>query len=86
MRIVGIRDGDLSITLRQGQNIWPEWTGSDTAEDIQGERYVFVDGAWHDASEFIATPADAEIVSSVTDARQARGLSQKEPAEISGIY
>ena len=48
---------------------------------------------WNELEAEIFTPeeiaesrARVEIISSIIDARQARGLSQKEPAEISGIY
>ena len=36
IRIEGIVDGDLNVTVKEGQPIWPEWTGENTAEDIAG--------------------------------------------------
>ena len=60
MRIEGIIDGNLKITLKHGQTIWPEWSGSDTSVDIQGDRYVYIDNAWHNADEFSQIPDDAE--------------------------
>ena len=43
-KIEGIMDGDLNVTIKQGQPIWPEWIDENIAEDLQGNRYVRVDG------------------------------------------
>ena len=51
IRIEGIVDGDLNVTIKEGQPIWPEWTGEDTATDIAGNEYVRVDGEWYPAEE-----------------------------------
>ena len=50
-RIEGIEEGDLTVTVKSGQDIWPEWTGEDSAEDIQKHRYVRNDGAWELSEE-----------------------------------
>ena len=55
MRIEGILDGNLNVTLKGGQPIWPEWTGENTAEDIAGNKYVKVDGEWYNEDE-VAEP------------------------------
>ena len=47
-RVEGIRDGDLKVTLKKDQPIWPEWTGENTAEDIQDNQYERIDGIWYD--------------------------------------
>ena len=47
LRIDGILDGDLNVTIKEGQNIWPEWTGETEATDLQADRYVLEDGIWH---------------------------------------
>ena len=51
IRIEGIVDGDLNVTVKQGQNIWPEWTDKDAASDIAGNDYARVDGEWYPADE-----------------------------------
>jgi hypothetical protein len=60
-RIEGILKNDLTVTLKKGQVIWPEHTGKDSAEDIQGEGFVRVDGEWYKADEAPETelPDDA---------------------------
>ena len=40
IRIEGIVDGDLNVTVKQGQNIWPEWIDKDAASDIAGNDYA----------------------------------------------
>ena len=55
IRIEGIMDGDLNVTVKEGQPIWPEWTGENTAEDIAGNKYVKVDGEWYNEDE-VAEP------------------------------
>ena len=51
VRIEGIVDGNLNVTIKQGQPIWPEETGEDTAEDIEGSKYVRVDDVWYSENE-----------------------------------
>ena len=46
--IKGIVDGNLNVTIKEGQPIWPEWTGENTAEDIQDNQYERIDGIWYD--------------------------------------
>ena len=50
IRIEGILDNNLNITVKKDQNIWPEQTGRTTAEDIQGDRFESVDGVWSAAA------------------------------------
>ena len=50
-KIEGILNNDLTITIKKGQPIWPEWTGDNTAEDIQGNEYVRVNDEWYLAEE-----------------------------------
>ena len=56
IRIQGIVDGDLNITVKADQQIWPEWTSEDTAEDVAGNEYVCVDGQWYPVEEAPAEP------------------------------
>ncbi|MBR6219322.1 MAG: hypothetical protein IKQ80_02020 [Clostridia bacterium] len=51
IRIEGIVDGKLNVTVKPGQPVWPEWTGSDAAEDIQGRGFVRVDSLWYNEDE-----------------------------------
>ena len=51
VRIEGIMDGDLDVTLKEGQPIWPEWTGGKTATDIAGNDYVRIDSVWYNEEE-----------------------------------
>ena len=51
IRIQGIVDGDLNITVKADQQIWPEWTGENTAEDIALNRYEQVEGEWYPEEE-----------------------------------
>ncbi len=44
-------DGDLNVTVKKDQSIWPEWTSEDTASDIGGNDYILVDGEWLSAEE-----------------------------------
>ena len=46
IHIEGIRNGSPSITVKEGQMIWPELTGEDTAADIAGNGYICVDWEW----------------------------------------
>ena len=50
-RVEGIRDGDLEITLKEGQPIWPEWTDKDSAEDLNGDKYELMDEVWYKEDE-----------------------------------
>ena len=47
LKVTGIQEGELQITLKQGQSVWPELTGEDTAQDLNGNRYERTDGVWH---------------------------------------
>ena len=45
-RVEGIESGDVSVTIKQNQPVWPEWTGENEAETLDGRRFVLVDGEW----------------------------------------
>ena len=60
-RIEGILDGDLTITIKQDQPIWPEWIGENIAEDLQGNRYVRVDGVWYPEEDAPVEEAGEEL-------------------------
>ena len=49
IRIEGVMDGDMNVTIKEDQPIWPEWTGEDAATDIEGNDYVYRDGVWYPA-------------------------------------
>ena len=47
-------DGNLNVILKEGQSIWPEWTGENSATDVAGNDFDRVDGVWYPAGD---TPA-----------------------------
>jgi hypothetical protein len=49
LRIDGIRDGNISVTIRKGQPIWPEKTDETNATDLNGTHYEYVDNVWQDS-------------------------------------
>ena len=49
MVIEDIASGDISITLKQDQPIWPEISGQNAAEDVNGARYTRVGEVWYPA-------------------------------------
>ena len=51
--IEGISVGNPVITIKQDQPVWPEWTGSDSAETIDGTKYQLIDGVWSEESELL---------------------------------
>ena len=54
-KVEGIRSGDPAVTVKKGQEIWPEWTGDATAEDIGGRKYTLSDTGWtEDESQQVA--------------------------------
>ena len=62
IRIEGIADGDLNVTVKEGQAIWPEWTGENTAEDIAGNRYEQVEGEWYPEEDAPTEPLPEDAV------------------------
>ena len=51
IRIEGVSTGDPQVTLKEGQPVWPEWTGEDTAQDAAGKEFVLVDEVWYPKGE-----------------------------------
>ena len=47
VQIEGLTDGNLTVTVKRDQPIWPEWTGPDTAETIDGRHFTLTDGRWY---------------------------------------
>jgi hypothetical protein len=45
-RVEGISTGEINITLKKDQPIWPEWTGPDTAETVDGKYYHLTEDEW----------------------------------------
>ena len=60
-KIEGIMDGNLNVTIKQGQPIWPEWIDENIAEDLQGNRYVRVDGVWYPEEDAPTDEAGEEL-------------------------
>ena len=47
LKVEGILDNELNVTIKKNQPIWAEWTGEDTAEDLNGIQYVQVEDEWY---------------------------------------
>ena len=45
-RVEGIEKGELNVTIKQNQPVWPEWTGENEAETQDGRRFVLEEGEW----------------------------------------
>ena len=45
-RVEGIKTGELNVTIKQNQPVWPEWTSEKEAETQDGRRFVLEDGQW----------------------------------------
>ena len=60
MKIERNDQGGMDVTLRQGQPVWPEWTDTDSAETIGGDRFIRVNGTWGQEVPVISSllPAD----------------------------
>ncbi|MBR0407691.1 MAG: hypothetical protein IJI53_06615, partial [Clostridia bacterium] len=46
LRIEGIVDDELNVTIKKDQPVWPEKTDDTHATDLNGTNYELVDGAW----------------------------------------
>ena len=57
-RIEGISTGDIVLTIKKGQSVWPEWIGDDEAEDLGGKQYRLEDGQWVEQTEKTDIQAD----------------------------
>ena len=53
-RVEGIENGELNVTIKQNQPVWPEWTGENEAETQDGRRFVLEDGEWRLDEDFAA--------------------------------
>ena len=47
-KVEGVARGDLFVTIKAGQPVWPEWTSENTAETIDGTKFVLTDGVWYE--------------------------------------
>ena len=47
VRIEGIDGDKVLITIKEGQDVWAELTGEDTATDPDGNRFVRVNTKWY---------------------------------------
>ncbi len=55
--IDGIASGDVNVTLKQNQPVWPEWTGENDAVTVGGDSFIRVDGQWRTEAEAPVAPA-----------------------------
>ena len=74
VRIEGITNGDLSITVKADQPIWAEWTGKDTAEDLNGISYRLENGEWEEAASETEDTEETQ-----TEEEETEEESQAEP-------
>ena len=51
VKITGLDSGNLVVIVKKRQPVWPEWTGEDTAEAIDGTCYKLVDGVWYEVKD-----------------------------------
>ena len=51
IRIEGIKNGDLNVTVKEGQYIWGETIDDTSAGTIQGDSYVRVGEDWYPEGE-----------------------------------
>ncbi|MBR1559442.1 MAG: hypothetical protein IJ646_04290 [Clostridia bacterium] len=49
MRIEGIEDGELNVTIKKDQPIWPEKSDETHAQDLNGTQYEQMQGVWQEA-------------------------------------
>ena len=78
-RIEGIKDGNLNVTVKQEQNVWPEWTGDSSAKDIQDDTFTLKDDTWYDKDDNpVEIPESNKTVD--PDARKASAIDGREAA------
>ena len=51
IRIEDILTGNMNVTFKKGQPIWAEWKSENTAEDLNGLRYILVNEKWYREDE-----------------------------------
>ncbi len=61
-RIEGCASGDLKVTVKQDQPIWPEWDDKTSAHDIGDRKYRLDDEGWTDVTDEDKAPADDSAV------------------------
>ena len=47
IRIENVSGTDPQVTVKKDQDVWPEWTSEETAEDIGGKKYQKLDSVWY---------------------------------------
>ena len=62
IRVEGIIDGNYKITVKADQPIWAERTGADSAEDLEGNSYIQIDGRWEADEEASEVTESAEEI------------------------
>ena len=51
IRIEGMVDGDLNVTIKRGQRIWFEWIDENSLTNIQGDNCIRVGEDWYPEGE-----------------------------------
>ena len=58
-RVEGISTGDLVVTIKKDQPVWPEWIDEDEAQDIGGKKYYLTENQWTEGNAAPEAQADA---------------------------
>jgi len=51
LKIEGIADNNLNITIKKDQEVWPEKNDETHATDLNGTDYELIDGTWQEVTE-----------------------------------
>ena len=57
-RVEGISTGDIVVTIKKDQPVWPEWTDENEAQDIGGKKYHLTEDQWSEEKAAPETRAD----------------------------
>ena len=60
VRIEGINGNNVLITIKEGQDVWAELTGENTATDPDGNRFVRVNTKWYPEGQEPSSSRNAE--------------------------
>ena len=58
-RVEGISTGDLVVTIKKDQPVWPEWIDEGEAQDIGGKKYYLTENQWTEENAAPEAQADA---------------------------
>ena len=58
-RVEGCDTGDLVVTIKANQPIWPEWDTDQTAHDIEGGKFRLTNDGWEEDTADAADGSNA---------------------------